>query len=165
MLRLLSACMQHHWQFCRDLEKEKNKDIFINELNAVLPPLDASLVTFILALISRYIAQYHLVEESIKLKQKHTMSFINSFYENEYTYEQIKLSLVTDIYKTASRILYYTSASNWEACYTKIKTAVLSLGSITGPADRIPPEIRMLGSICLTKERLFTVFKGMIIYS
>lgn len=157
--------MQHHWQFCRNLEKEKNKDIPINELNVVLPPLDDALVTFMLVLISRYVAQYHLVEESIKLKQKHNIPSITNLQENEYgyTYEQIKLSLVTNIYKASSKILYYISASNWDACYSKIKGAVLILGSPNGAAERIPPEIRMLGSSCLTKDRLFTIFTGTLI--
>ncbi|KAL7332161.1 hypothetical protein PS15p_204242 [Mucor circinelloides] len=166
VLRLLSACMQHHWQYCRDLEKEKNKDTPINELNVTLPPLDAALVTFMLVLMSRYITQFHLIEESTNMEQNNTpMPFIDfSESENGYTYEQIKLSLLTDIYKASSRILYYISASNWDACYAKIKNAVLSLDSINGTTDKIPPEIRMLECSCLTRERLYTIFSELSPY-
>ncbi|KAI8643392.1 hypothetical protein BD408DRAFT_414835 [Parasitella parasitica] len=160
VLRLLSACMQHHWQYCRDLEKEKNKDTPISELDVTLPPLDAALVTFMLVLMSRYITQFHLIEESSNQEQNNTpISFVD-FNESEcgYSYEQIKLSLITDIYKASSRILYYISASNWDVCYAKIKNAVLSLDSINGTADKIPPEIRMLECSCLTRERLHTLF-------
>ncbi|CEP19674.1 hypothetical protein [Parasitella parasitica] len=160
VLRLLSACMQHHWQYCRDLEKEKNKDIPTSELNVTLPPLDAALVTFMLVLMSRYITQFHLIEESSNLEQNATPSSFVDYSESEcgYSYEQIKLSLITDIYKASSRILYYISASNWDACYAKIKNAVLNLDSINGTADKIPPEIRMLECSCLTRERLHMLF-------
>lgn len=166
VLRLLSACMQHHWQYCRDLERKSNQDTPIDQLNVTLPPLDAALVTFILVLMSRYITQYHLIEESTNLDQANPITPVIDFSEDEsgYTYEQIKLSLVTDIYKASSKILYYISASNWDACYAKIKRAVLSLDSINGGPAEIPPEIRMLESSCLTRKRLYTIFSGTYIH-
>lgn len=162
VLRLLSACMQHHWQYCRDLEQKKHKDTPASELNVVLPPLDAALVTFMLVLMSRYITQYHLIEESINVEQNTALRPIADFSESEcgYTYEQIKLSLITDIYNAASKILYYISASNWDACYMKIKGAVISLDSMNSASEKIPPEIRMLESCCLTRERLTIVLSG-----
>jgi hypothetical protein len=159
--------MQHHWQYCRELEKEKHPDIPINELVVELPPLDTALVTFILVLMNRYITQYHLIEESTNLEQYHhhniLITEIISGDNNDnggFTYEQIKLSLITDIYKAASKILYYVSESNWEACYAKIKNAVISLDSANGGSDEIPPEIRMLDCSCLTRQRLLTIFAG-----
>lgn len=163
VLRLLSACLQHHSQHCRDLEKEKHPDTPTNELVVELPSLDAALVAFVLVLMSRYITQYHLIEESTNAEQTNQNSSpIIDFSDNEngYTYEQIKLSLITDIYKASSKILYYISASNWDACYSKIKYAVISLDSINGGAEDIPPEIRMLESSCLTRQRLYTIFAG-----
>lgn len=163
VLRLLSACMQHHWQHYRELEKEKHPEIPLNDLTLELPPLDTALVTFVLVLMSRYIAQYHLIEESTNAEQnnQNRMPLVDlSDSENGYTYEQIKLSLITDIYKASSKILYYISSSNWDACYTKIKYAVISLDSINGGAHEIPPEIRMLESSCLTRKRLYSIFAG-----
>jgi hypothetical protein len=162
VLRLLSACMQHHWHYCRDLERQAHKDTPIDQLKVTLPPLDTALVTFILILMSRYITQYHLIEESTNLEQTNAVTPFIDFSENEsgYTYEQIKLSLLTDIYKASSKIIYYISASNWDACYAKIKSAVLSLDSVNGSAAEIPSEIRMLESSCLTRERLYTIFTG-----
>jgi hypothetical protein len=160
VLRLLSACMQHHWQHCRELEKEKHPDIPINELVIELPPLDTALVTFILVLMSRYITQYHLIEESTGTEHHQQPIIDISNNENGYTDEQIKLSLITDIYKASSKILYYVSASNWDACYVKIKSAVISLDSVNGNSDDIPPEIRMLECSCLTRQRLYTIFSG-----
>ncbi|KAI8076544.1 uncharacterized protein B0P05DRAFT_546306 [Gilbertella persicaria] len=166
VLRLLSACTQHHWQHCRELEKEKNPDAPPSSLRVILPPLDAALISFILVLMSRYVTQYHLIEESSNLEQNNTPQPYIDLSENEngYTYEQIKLSLITDIYKASSKILYYISASNWDACYAKIKNAVLSLDSINGASDEIPPEIRMLESSCLTRDRLFTIFSELSPY-
>ncbi|KAI9486703.1 MAG: hypothetical protein EXX96DRAFT_550220 [Benjaminiella poitrasii] len=167
VLRLLSACMQHHWRYCRDLEKDKNNNTPVTELDVTLPPLDSTLVTYLLVLMSRYVTQYHLIEESsINLEQNtNTTPFMDySECESGYSYEQIKLSLITDIYKAASKILCYISASNWDACYTKIKNAISSLGSVIGAADKIPPEIRMLESSCLTREKLSTVFSELTPY-
>ena len=161
VLRLLSACMQHHWQYCKQLEKEKHPDTPLDELNVELPPLDTALVTYILVLMSRYITQYHLIEENIVAEQSKNNIPISDITDHEsgYTYEQIKLSLITDIYKASSKILYYVSASNWDTYYSKIKNAVMSL-DVNGGTDDIPPEIRMLECSCLTRQRLSLIFTG-----
>lgn len=157
VLRLLSACMQHHRHYYCEQERRKRPEIPSNELILQLPPLDAPLVTFVLVLMSRYITQYHLIEES---NSESTPQQIYDYDNTKYSYEQIKLSLITEIYKASAKILHYVSSSNWNECYAKIKHAVLSLGSIKKILDDIPPEIRMLECICLNKERLQLVFKG-----
>lgn len=158
VLRLLSACMQHHWHHYCEQEKEKHPERPSNELRLNLPPLDAPLVTFILVLMSRYITQYHLIEET---NSEITPRPIYDFDGTKYTYGQMKLSLITEIYKASAKIIYYVSSSNWDACYAKIKSAVLRLGSThSNNTEDIPPEIRMLECICLNKERLKIVFKG-----
>ncbi|KAG1224074.1 hypothetical protein G6F35_004251 [Rhizopus arrhizus] len=156
VLRLLSACMQHHRHYYCEQERRKRPEIPSNELILQLPPLDAPLVTFVLVLMSRYITQYHLIEES---NSESTPQQIYDYDNTKYSYEQIKLSLITEIYKASAKILHYVSSSNWNECYAKIKHAVLSLGSIKKILDDIPPEIRMLECICLNKERLQLVFK------
>jgi neurofibromin 1 len=142
--------MQHHWQHCRDQAKESNEPL-------QLPALDEALVSFILTLMSRYITQYHLIEETNSDLPANAIIYDS---DSGYTYEQIKLSLLTDIYKTASKVIYYVSASNWPSCYAKIKNAVMSLDSVNGPSDDIPPEIRMLECSCLTRNKLYTIFSG-----
>ncbi|KAI8363872.1 hypothetical protein EDC96DRAFT_558843 [Choanephora cucurbitarum] len=160
ILRLLSACTQHHWQHCRELEAQKNPDTPFNLSRNVLPPLDAALVSFLLMLLGRYVSQYHSLEESTNIATgRNPPSFID-YGENEsgYSPEQIRFSLLSDVYKEVSKVLYYISASNWEACYAKIKNAIISLDSINASSEEIPSEIRMLGSSCLTRDRLFAIF-------
>lgn len=166
VLRLLSACMQHHWQHIRETEKERNPDRPASELIIDLPPLDTALVTYILVLMSRYITQYHLIEESITVEQSKNNVPMSDITDSEsgYTYEQMKLSLITDIYNASSKILYYVSASNWDAYYAKIKNAVISLDSVNGGGEDIPPEIRMLECSCLNRHRLHTILSGKITY-
>ncbi|KAI8974377.1 hypothetical protein BDB01DRAFT_807208 [Pilobolus umbonatus] len=163
VLRLLSNCMQSHRQHCKEQEKMNNVDIPITELNLELPALDAALVSFTLVLMSRYITQYHLIEE-------HNSDVANSqriydFNEEDtgYTYEEIKLSLISDIYKQSSNIIYYVSSTNWDSCYSKIKNAVLYLDSSTS-IDDIPPEIRMLEGSSLNRARLITIFRELTPY-
>lgn len=149
--------MQHHYQYCYEQERKKAPSISSNEIILQLPPLDVQLVTFILVLMSRYITQYHLIEET---DSEVVPQQIYDYDKAKYTYAQIKLSLITEIYKSSSRILQYVSSSNWDACYAKIKRAALVLGSATKNSDEIPPEIRMLECSRLNKERLQIIFKG-----
>ncbi|RCI07246.1 Ras GTPase activating protein ira2 [Rhizopus stolonifer] len=108
--------------------------------------------------MSRYITQYHLIEET---DSEVVPQQIYDYDKAKYTYAQIKLSLITEIYKSSSRILQYVSSSNWDACYAKIKRAALVLGSATKNSDEIPPEIRMLECSRLNKERLQIIFKDL----
>ena len=124
------------------------------------PPLDEALVTFILALVGRFLNQAHIIEEA----NDQTMST-----PSEYPIETLAsavnidpkiLSLIMDIYKTAGRVLYYVSASNWSTYYSKIKNAVHILGAMGEGSELNPPEIRLLECSCLTRQRIHTVFSG-----
>jgi neurofibromin 1 len=140
--------MQHHWQFYKEQQKQSR----INP-----PALDEALVSFILVLMSRYITQYHLIEET---NSNLPINAVVLDSDSGYSYDQIKLSLLTDIYKASSKIIYYVSASNWSSCYSKIKAAVLNLDTVNGNSEEIPPEIRMLECSCLTKDKISTIFSG-----
>jgi hypothetical protein len=71
------------------------------------------------------------------------------------------METMIDIHKVAGKVLYYISASNWSFYYSKIKSAVQGLGSLTDTAgDHNPPDIRMLEYSCLTRERLHIVLTG-----
>ncbi|KAL0073829.1 hypothetical protein J3Q64DRAFT_1447842 [Phycomyces blakesleeanus] len=187
ILRLLSACMQHQWKCYRELSKERSivaktaslsleaaaADAAIGIYNDSespqitdeksmaqsidLPPLDEALVTFILVLMGRFLNQAHLVEEFIEQQQLNALEYPN---EPLPHIEPTTANIVMDIYKAAGRVLYYVSASNWLTYYAKIKSVVQVLGAIKDLNELSPPEIRMLESSCLTRQRLQMVLSG-----
>lgn len=127
------------------------------------PPLDEALVTFILTLVGRFLNQTHLIEET---SDRHTST--PSDYDtllvansSEMNLDHKTLEMVMEIYRTAGRVLYYVSASNWSTYYAKIKNAVHILGAMGGDGSEMnPPEIRLLEFSCLTRQRLHTVLSG-----
>ncbi|CAO3592087.1 unnamed protein product [Absidia cylindrospora] len=143
-----------------------------------IPPLDDALVSFILALMNRFLNQVHLMEEandhhfSSSTLSTTSSSFTSttattintdngsSLASSSSSSTQLDASILetmSDIYKVAGKVLYYVSASNWSFYYSKIKSAVQILGSIGDGIETNPPDIRMLEYSCLTRQRLHTV--------
>ncbi|KAI9317519.1 hypothetical protein BX666DRAFT_2026794 [Dichotomocladium elegans] len=121
------------------------------------PPLDEALVTFILALIGRFLTQAHILEETLDQQSSTPSEYPLDMLANNFNLDPKIVSLTMDIYKTAGRVLYYVSASNWSTYYTKIKNAVHVLGAMGEGVEVNPPEIRLLECSCLTRQRVHTV--------
>lgn len=124
------------------------------------PPLDEALVTFLLALVGRFLNQAHLVEEHIDQQTSTPSDYPLDILISTFNVDPKVLSLTMDIYKTAGRVLYYVSASNWSIYYAKIKNAVHILGAMGEGSEINPPEIRLLECSCLTRQRVHTVLSG-----
>lgn len=124
------------------------------------PPLDEALVTFILALVGRFLNQIHLVEEHLDQHTSTPSDYHLDTFISTFNVDPKVLSLTMDIYKTAGRVLYYVSASNWSIYYAKIKNAVHILGAMGEGSEINPPEIRLLECSCLTRQRVHTVLSG-----
>ncbi|CAO3589215.1 unnamed protein product [Absidia cylindrospora] len=129
-----------------------------------IPSLDDALVSFIVALMNRFLNQVHMMEEtndygglsSTMITSPTTPS--TTFTTIDYgSMDTSMVETLADIYKMAGKVLYYVSASNWSFYYSKIKSAVQVLGSIGDGIDTNPPDIRMLECSCLTRQRLHTV--------
>lgn len=129
------------------------------------PPLDEALVTFLLALVGRFLNQAHLVEEHIDQQTSTPSDYPLDILISTFNVDPKVLFLTMDIYKTAGRVLYYVSASNWSIYYAKIKNAVHILGAMGEGSEINPPEIRLLECSCLTRQRVHTVLSGNNIYS
>ncbi|KAI8068638.1 hypothetical protein BC940DRAFT_298677 [Gongronella butleri] len=178
ILRLLSACMQHHWKTYRETTSaigHKNEeteaaaaatgvmagessprdsvDDSVRNVSAYIPPLDDALASFILVLMNRFLNQMHLIEEAM-----------DDATDTPLTLDTATMDAIVDIYKVAGRVLYYVSASNWSMYYAKIKSAVQMLGSVHDGATANPPDIRMLECCCLTRHRLHTVLTELSSY-
>lgn len=131
------------------------------------PPLDEALVTFLLVLMSRFLSQMHVIEEShdqvsLLSSSEHTNENVPSTSNNKL--DPQTLEYIREIYTTSGKVLYYVSASNWNSYYAKIKNAVNILGAVSESSEINPPEVRILAFACLNIPKLHTVLSGKIIY-
>ncbi|KAI9005808.1 hypothetical protein CLU79DRAFT_712957 [Phycomyces nitens] len=111
--------------------------------------------------MGRFLNQAHLVEEFIEQQQLAALEYPN---EPLPHIDPATVDIVMDIYRAAGRVLYYVSASNWLTYYAKIKSVVQVLGTIKDVNELSPPEIRMLESSCLTRQRLHMVLSELSPY-
>lgn len=124
------------------------------------PPLDEALVTFLLALMSRFLSQMHVIEE-----RNDQLSLLSSEHVNEALaiaskVDSQSMEYIREVYTTSGKVLYYISASNWNSYYAKIKNAVNILGAVSESSDLNPPEVRILAFTCLNIPRLHTILSG-----
>ncbi|KAI7866864.1 hypothetical protein BDF14DRAFT_1808596 [Spinellus fusiger] len=122
------------------------------------PPLDEALVTFLMVLLSRFIYQAHVLEETNELYDNASIDSVGPDMTvfapriDFATYE-----LVMSIQAAAGKVLHYVSASNWSSYYAKIKNAVHALSVISDTTETSITELRFLECCCLTRERLSIV--------
>ncbi|CEP17257.1 hypothetical protein, partial, partial [Parasitella parasitica] len=189
VLRLLSACLQHHWSWHKrqsiQISRETNTSdeakaaaaatgAFSDSLPAksakkpdisIDPPsLDETLVTFLLSLMSRFLNQMHVIEE-----RNDQLSLLSSEHTNEALATASKvepqaMEYIREVYTTSGKVLYYISASNWSAYFAKIKNAVNILGSVSESTDMNPPEVRILAFTCLSISKLHTILSDLSPY-
>lgn len=203
VIRLLSACLQHHWSWYKkqsiQISRETNtteeakaaaaatgtfhestiattsSSSSISTLSAKSsyaqlkpdvaidpPPLDESLVTFLLSLMSRFLGQMHVIEE-----RNDQLSLLSSEHTNEALATASKvdsqsMEYIREVYTTSGKVLYYISASNWNSYYAKIKNAVNILGAVSESSDLNPPEVRILAFACLNIPKLHMILSGTV---
>ncbi|KAI9476257.1 MAG: hypothetical protein EXX96DRAFT_293488 [Benjaminiella poitrasii] len=150
LLRILSACMQHHWKYCQDLENKMQKDEAskrpsLNRVDATSdvtwtmpegippvpvdpPPLEDNLAKHIIYVMSRFIFQISALEEREHgIIVNHSMSAYPSEAYTNINGQSLSTQIIVDIYKAASRVVAYVSASNWPITFAKIKNRILYL--------------------------------------
>lgn len=189
LLRMLSACMQHHWQFYRQSRKANSSSS--SDLNLPQspistisregsmysgsiesgerwssdgsvpsdledpPPLDDNLAKYIIAIMSRFMHQMSATEDG-------TNGNANSMTRTEYNAAITTGSssdIMVDIYKAASRVVFYVSASNWPMMFGKIKARILYL-SATMDENPEAADMRLLECSALNAKRLSMVMTG-----
>lgn len=198
VIRLLSACLQHHWTWYKkqavriSLETNTteeavaaaaatgayNNDVSISsssssnlsekssltqlkeDVQVDPPPLDEALVTFLLALMSRFLGQMHVIEE-----RNDQLALLSTDHPNEALATASKvdpqtLEYIREVYTTSGKVLYYISASNWNSYYAKIKSAANVLSVLGESSELNPPEIRILSFACLNTTKLHTMLLG-----
>ncbi|KAI8874816.1 hypothetical protein K501DRAFT_339050, partial [Backusella circina FSU 941] len=189
ILRLISACLQHHWVCYKketpldktseeeeEEEEGRNSRASVDQINAPLdftptesqqvPPMDEALASYLLSLLIKYLVQLHIIEE-----RNDQLTVTSSEHGNDALAtassksDSQTMEYVREVYNTAGKIMYYISASNWPIYYAKIKSAVNVLSSITNDnSDFNPPDVRLLSFACLDVAKLHTVLQELSHY-
>ncbi|KAI8087606.1 uncharacterized protein B0P05DRAFT_584843 [Gilbertella persicaria] len=193
LLRTLSACMQHHWKYCQDLDSSTQQQQYsysngsssprrpaLNRFNATPreswaapedlpfatidpPPLDDSLAKHIVHVMSRFIYQIGVLDEREHgLIANHPASAISVDSCVASTGQSLLTNIMVDIFKVASKIVAYVSASNWPVIFAKIKSRILYLTTTTEEAPEIM-DIMLLECSSLNRKRLSMVLTGNVI--
>ncbi|KAI8384889.1 uncharacterized protein BYT42DRAFT_563965 [Radiomyces spectabilis] len=147
LLKILSACMQHHWQCVRALHDVSGsisghsenqgsdaKDTLTDRADP--PPLDDTIAKYVVSAMSRFM--FHMSSMTEK-----------EIYDLHPSLSQVAL----DIYKASSRIIFYVSASNWPVVFARIKARLLYL-STTDDEDPDTFDVQLLECCALNARRL-----------
>ncbi|KAI8079304.1 hypothetical protein BDF21DRAFT_493917 [Thamnidium elegans] len=178
LLRMLSACMQHHWKYCQNLDNKVPHSGSVspvrpslNRANATSsalwipiegipnvpidpPPLEDNLAKHIVYVMSRFIYQMGLFEErEHEIVANHAASAIST---ETLTNMNGPIGIMVDIYKAATRVISYVSASNWAIVFAKIKNRILYLASTSEENPEIT-DVMLLECASLNCKRLSMV--------
>lgn len=153
---MLSACMQHHWKYCQDLE-DKKRATEIPGVPVDPLPLEDNLAKHIIYVMSRFIYQVGFLED-----REH--SIVTNHHSTSNSMETLvninsPTSLTIDIYKAASRVVAYVSASNWSITFAKIKNRILYLTTTQEENPEIT-DVMLLECASLNCKRLSMVLTG-----
>jgi neurofibromin 1 len=124
------------------------------------PPLDDNLAKHIVYVMSRFIYQVGFLEERDHgLVANHFASVASVEIFSNVTGQSSSTSIMIDIYKAASRVIAYVSASNWSIIFAKIKNRILYL---TTTAEECPEitDVMLLECASLNCKRLSMILTG-----
>lgn len=167
--------MQHHWKHCQNLDNHLRQPASsvrptLNRADATAsgtwvtaggiphvtidpPPLDDNLAKHLIFVMSRFIYQVGILEEHEHgLVANHAASAIS-------TNSNGPTNLMVDIYKSASRVIAYVSASNWSITFAKVKNRILYLTSTAEENPEIT-DVMLLECASLDCRRLGMVLTG-----
>lgn len=178
---MLSACMQHHWKYCQNLDIKVSHSGSVSPVRPSLtranatssalwipiegipnvpidpPPLEDNLAKHIVFVMSRFIYQMGLFEErEHEIVANHASSSISA---ETLTNMNGPISIIVDIYKAATRVISYVSASNWAIVFAKIKNRILYLASTAEENPEIT-DVMLLECASLNCKRLSMVLTG-----
>ncbi|RCH89739.1 Ras GTPase activating protein ira2, partial [Rhizopus stolonifer] len=190
VLRMLSACMQHHWQYIREGKSENTSlkapstaggyEGSIHSFDSSThqsrwsvadgplpiemddpPPFDDFIAKNIINVMSRIMHQTTVMEErEYGQATNHVTQIIRTEYYTASNITRTSADIVLDIYKAMSRVVAYLSASNWSVVFSKIKLRIFYLSTTT---DENPDssDTRFLECCSLNAKRLSIVLGEM----
>ncbi|KAI9283473.1 hypothetical protein BC943DRAFT_100701 [Umbelopsis sp. AD052] len=126
------------------------------------PPLDDELTDYISTVLSPFLHQMQMLEDQANAqhnnvptsplpKRTDSMSSLNLDNSND---------MVLDIYQTARKILFYTSASNWTTFFARIR-ARLAIFAAASEELKEWSDLRLLECASLNSKRLAQVIREM----
>jgi neurofibromin 1 len=171
--------MQHHWKHHQASSDENNgttqtkhptSNRASQELvlpNDGIPPvpkdpprLEDHLAKHILYVTSRFIYQMGTLEEhNHGIVANHSTSIISTETYANSNGQFVPTGIMVDIYKAASRVVAYVSASNWNITFAKIKSRILYLTTTTEENPETG-DIMLLECASLNMKRLGMVLAG-----
>ncbi|KAI8972992.1 hypothetical protein BDB01DRAFT_839035 [Pilobolus umbonatus] len=171
VIRMLSACMQHHWQYMRGLKKDKFRPTHQSDISDHSrwstediqldmedpPPFDDTVAKATINSMCRIMHQTTVMEDKEFNQATNHVTQISRL-EN-YTADNIartSADIVLDIYKASSRVIAYLSASNWTAVFSKIRMRIVYL-KITQDENPESSDMRLLECCSLNSQRLSIV--------
>lgn len=151
--------MQHHWNHCQDLEDtEKPANATVVPVDPL--PLEDNLAKHIIYVMSRFIYQTGFLEDrEHNVVINHTSSSCSMEALLTLNNSTFPTTLTIDIYKAASRIIAYVSASNWPITFAKIKNRILYLTTTQEENPEIT-DVMLLECASLNCKRLSMVLTG-----
>jgi neurofibromin 1 len=193
VLRMLSACMQHHWHYIRDSKTDSGSvrasslaggyESSIHSFDSANqhnrwstseppfpieiedpPPFDDQLAKSIINAVGRIMQQITIMEER---EYGHTTNHVTQIMRTEYytaaNISRTSADIVLDIYKASSRVVAYLSASNWNIVFTKIRTRIHYL-STSSDENPETSDMRLLECCSLNAKRLSAVLSGIWLF-
>ncbi|KAI8373844.1 hypothetical protein BD560DRAFT_393755 [Blakeslea trispora] len=190
VLRMLSACMQHHWQHVRSsrcdngslkapstaggyegsinsMDSSAHQNKWSTAENTVPiemedpPPFDDFLAKNVINVMSRIMHQTTIMEErEYGQATNHITQIVRNEYYTASNITRTSADIVLDIYKAMSRVIAYLSASNWSVVFSKIRMRIIYLSTTT---DENPDssDMRFLECCSLNSRRLSTILAEM----
>ncbi|RGB37714.1 hypothetical protein C1646_638789 [Rhizophagus diaphanus] len=170
ILKILSACMTHHWKFHRGTSiespsKETSTEESLNTSNTLPrswddpPPLDDNLAVFILKVLSRFLYQMASLEDyNPNVHNGPSGGKESPIHNVQAAWSPATYELVSEIFKSAGRVIFYISASNWNVVFARIKNRIAFLSAIN---DEWPDtsELKLLECSDLNSKRLSMVLQ------
>nr|CAG8557750.1 86_t:CDS:10 [Entrophospora candida] len=156
ILKILSACMTHHWKKHRqsliidtEMKNSQNNDSNINEspIEKDPPPLEDDLARLVLNVLSKFLY--------LMAGQENVMD--NGYGTNNYS-SHIIYDTVCEIFKNAGRVIFYISSSNWDVVFAKIKSRIGNLAAANEDRPEIA-ELKLLECSNLNAKRLSRILQ------
>lgn len=170
--------MQHHWKYCQQND-HNNKNTpserpILNRVDAFSvdswilpegivpapidpPQLEDNLAKHIIHVMSRFVYQIDAIEE--RIVANHSVSAVSTETLTNASGHTLSTSIMVDIYKAASRVIGYVSASNWAMTFAKIKNRILYLTTTAEDTPEVT-DVMLLECASLNVRRLGMVLTG-----
>jgi hypothetical protein len=127
------------------------------------PPLDDELTDYISTVLSPFLYQMQIHEEQPPNTQ-HNTAPSSPLPKRTDSMTSLNLEhtgdMIVDIYQTARKVLFYTSASNWTTFFARIR-ARLAIFAAASEELKEWTDLRLLECASLNSKRLAQVIRGM----